>query len=93
MKYTIKPSTKFKKGVKAAEKSGKDMKKLSDVVKMLAEGIKLPPEYVDHPLSGNLAGKRECHIEPNGLLIYEYKDNDLVLYLVDLGSHSNLYKK
>ena len=91
MKYTVKPSSKFKKGLKAAEKSGYNIKKLTDVIKLLANGIALPPENKDHELKGNFSGKRECHIEPDWLLIYEYEDSDLILYLIATGSHSNLF--
>lgn len=93
MTYTVKPSSKFKKGLKAAAKSGHDMSRLTGVIGMLANGIALPPEYKDHQLSGNFIGMRECHIEPDWLLIYEYEDNDLILYLIAIGSHSKLFKK
>ena len=93
MKYTVYPSARFKKGLKRAEKRGLNIEKLSNIIKMLADGKTLPPEYRDHPLTGNYAGKRECHIEPDWLLIYRYRDDQLILYLVDTGTHSELFKK
>ncbi|MCH5195094.1 MAG: type II toxin-antitoxin system YafQ family toxin [Oscillospiraceae bacterium] len=93
MKYRIIPSSKFKKGLKLAEKRGLDIDKLAKVVNMLADGMVLPSEYKDHQLIGNYAGKRECHIDSDWLLIYEYEDNELILYLVNTGTHSDLFKK
>lgn len=93
MKYSIKPSAKFKKGLKNAVKRNRDISKLTAVVDLLACGKKLPAEYNDHPLKGNYNDKRECHIEPNWLLVYEYLESDLILYLVDTNTHSNLFKK
>lgn len=93
MKYKIMPSSKFRKGLKLAEKRGLDIDRLVNVINMLADGKVLPPEYRDHSLSGNYAGKRECHIEADWLLIYNYEDSDLVLYLVNTGTHSDLFKK
>lgn len=93
MKYQIMASAKFKKGLKRAEKRGLDIEKLISIVDMLADGKSLPPEYKDHQLIGNYTGKRECHVEPNWLLIYEYIDSELVLHLLDTGTHSDLFKK
>ena len=93
MKYEVKPSSKFKKGLRAAEKRGKDLSKLTRVIKMLANGETLPPENRDHKLDGNYEGKRECHIEPDWLLVYEYENTELFLYLLGTGSHSDLFKR
>lgn len=93
MKYEIKNSSQFKKGLKWAVKNGLDIEKLTTVVNMLADGKTLPPEYNDHKLRGDREGERECHIEPDWLLVYKYEDNDLILYLIATGSHSNLFKK
>jgi len=51
----------------------------------------LPPEYDDHPLVGNKKGLRECHIEPNWLLVYEIDHGVLVLVLTSTGSHADLF--
>ena len=93
MKYTVFPSGRFKKGLKLAQKRGLDTNKLAAIIKLLADGCALPSENKDHQLIGNYSGKRECHIEPDWLLIYEYIDSELVLYLVDTGTHSDLFNK
>ena len=67
----IKRTSQFKKDVKLMLRQGRQLKPLLDVVEMLQKDIPLPPEFKDHPLVGNWLGKRECHIEPDWLLIYE----------------------
>ncbi len=93
MKYTVKFTSHFKRDLKSAKKQGKDLNKLFDVVNTLAEGNKLSPSFRDHDLSGNYKGTRECHIEPDWILIYEIRENILVLMLYRTGSHSDLFKK
>ena len=60
---------------------------------MRANGETLDAKYKDHSLTGNYRGTRECHVEPDGLLIYEIRGDVLVLMLYRLGSHSELFKK
>ena len=67
------------------------MKLLDEVVTMLANGEQLPPKNKDHNLSGNYVGKRECHITPDWLLIYEIDQEILYLYLTRTGTHSDLF--
>lgn len=93
MKYEIKFTTQFKKDLKLAKKQNKNIDLLFEVVKTLAEGGTLDAKYRDHELSGNYKGTRECHIDPDWLLIYEIRDEVLVLVLYRLGSHSGLFKK
>jgi len=93
MKYEVKFTTQFKKDLKLAKKQNKDIEKLFKVVELLANGEKLDFKYKDHDLSGNYKGTRECHIEPDWLLVYEYQNDVLVLMLYRLGSHSELFKK
>jgi mRNA interferase YafQ len=76
--------------VKLAIKRGKDMAKLRNLLSLLMEGGPLPPRYKDHPLSGNWKHFRDCHIEPDWLLIYKIEGNDL--YLVRTGTHSDLFE-
>ncbi len=57
----------------------------------LANGIILEERYRDHKLSGNYEGLRECHINPDWLLIYEIRDDELILVLNRTGSHSDLF--
>ena len=92
MKYEIKFTSQFKKELKVAKKQGKDLEKLFTVVEKLANGEVLDLRYRDHSLQGNYMGCRECHIEPNWLLVYEIIDDVLVLMLYRIGSHSELFK-
>ena len=93
MKYEIKFTNQFKKDLKLAKKQKKDLDKLFDVVSILADGNTLEPKYRDHNLSGNYKGTRECHIEPDWLLVYEIRNEVLVLMLYRLGTHSELFKE
>ena len=86
-------STRFKKDYKQAKKQGLDTEKLLDVVDLLAAQKQLPPELKDHSLSGNYNGHRECHIQPDWLLIYKVDKNALILTLTRTGSHSELFGK
>ncbi len=89
--YKIATTTKFNKQYKKAIKRGCDSKKLQEVVEMLANGDKLPAKHKDHLLVGNWKGHRECHIEPDWLLIYYVANDVLVLTLTATGSHSDLF--
>ena len=84
-------STRFKKDVLLAMKRGKDMGKLATVVELLCTGDPLPERYRDHPLSGQYAGFRDCHIEPDWVLLYRIEKNQLQLILVRMGTHSDLF--
>ena len=90
-KYTVKLTSKFKKDYKTAQKRNLDMQELETVVTKLANGEQLDEKYQDHPLSGQWKGHRECHINPDWLLIYYYNDDVLVLTLARTGSHSDLF--
>lgn len=79
----------FRRDVKLAERRGKDMSKLRDLILLLIEGGSLPPQYKDHPLSGDWKHHRDCHIEPDWLLLYKIDGDDL--YLVRTGTHSDLF--
>lgn len=90
MKYKIKATTRFSKDMKRIQKQGKNLDKLFVVIDKLANGETLEQKYKDHALSGNYEGFRDCHIEPDWLLIYMYDDGELILYLSRTGSHSDL---
>ena len=92
MKYEVKFTNQFKKDFKLAKKQGKNTEKLLEIVEKLAKGEVLDPKYRDHQLTGNYRGCRECHIEPDWLLIYEIFGDVLVLMLNRVGSHSDLFK-
>ncbi len=93
MKYEIERTTQFKKDFKLAVKRGCDIDELKKVVTILAEGEILPKKYKDHdPVnSRNYKGVRECHIEPDWLLIYEISEQLMILSLKRTGSHSDLF--
>ena len=92
MKYKIKFTKKFKKDLKLAKKQGKDIEKLFDIIERIAKDETLDERYRDHSLTGNYKGTRECHIEPDFLLIYEKIEEVLVLSLVRTGSNSDLFR-
>ena len=91
-KYTVKFTTQFKKDYKLAMKRGLDINLLDTAITLLAETGTLPEEYLDHPLSGNYKGFRECHILPNWLLVYLVEEATITLTLARIGSHSDLFK-
>lgn len=91
MKYIIKPRSGFSKDVKKAAKRGCDLELLRDVIIKLANGEKLLEKNHDHALVGKYKNCRECHIQPDWLLIYEIDDDTLYLYLTRTGTHSDLF--
>jgi mRNA interferase YafQ len=91
MKYEIIRTSQFKKDYKLSKKRGKDLKLLYAVIEMLAKGQKLPEQNKDHQLSGGYVGYRECHIQPDWLLIYKITDKELILTLTRTGTHSELF--
>ena len=80
----------FKKEYKWAQKRGQNMSKLRNVIELLLDEKPLPEIYQDHPLRGKFADTRDCHIEPDWVLIYAIKGNELVL--LRTGSHDDLFK-
>ena len=92
MKYELVLTGKFKKGLKIAKKRGLDIKLLEDIVDKLQNGIPLEKKHRDHELQGKFKGFRECHIQPDWLLMYLIEDDVLVLTLVDTGTHSDMFK-
>ena len=93
MKYEVKFTSQFKKDLKLAKKQNKNLDRLFETVNIIASGGTLDASCRDHELSGNYKGTRECHIEPDWLLIYEIRGEVLVLMLYRLGTHSELFKK
>lgn len=92
MKYELVLTGKFKKGLKLAKKRGLDIKLLEDIVDKLQNGIPLEEKHRDHELKGKFKGFRECHIQPDWLLMYLIEDDVLVLTLIDTGTHSDMFK-
>jgi mRNA interferase YafQ len=91
--YIVKHTTQFKKDYKLALRRGLNIQLLDDLIKKLASGEVLDDSYKDHALTGNWIGYRECHIQPDWLLIYHINKDVLVLTLSRTGTHSDLFKK
>ena len=83
----------FKKDYKLAIKRNLNIDLLDDIIRALSRGEILPEKNRDHELSGDWAGYRECHIQPDWLLIYRIEDDILVLTLARTGTHSDLFDK
>ena len=87
---TIRRTSQFKRDVKQMQRQGKDLGKLKKVLESLGKDEKLSQKYRDHVLVGQYKGTRECHIEPDWLLIYELAESEVVL--IRTGSHSDLFR-
>lgn len=85
----IKVQNRFKKDIAKLKKQNKNFEKLKLIIDRLIQETALPPQCKDHPLKGNYSGTRECHIEPDFLLIYSI--NPPFLELIRAGSHSELF--
>lgn len=83
-------TTQFKKDFKKLVSQEKDTSKFEIILDLLLDGKKLPQKYKDHPLTGNWKNHRDCHIEPDWILIYRITDD--TLFLERTGSHSQLFK-
>jgi mRNA interferase YafQ len=79
----------FKRDTKRMQKRGKDFSRLRTVIEALASGEALDAKHRDHPLLGGYSGSRECHVEPDWLLIYERSESELVL--IRTGTHADLF--
>ena len=84
-------SNRFKKDLKMAKKRGYNLALLNDVVEKLARQEPLPKKNRDHSLTGDFIGFRECHIQPDWLLVYRVNDEELILFLTRTGTHSDLF--
>ena len=89
----VKATKKMQRDTKRMQKRGKDMNKLIAVIDMLANREAMPEKFRDHALAGEYKGARECHIEPDWLLVYRIIENELVLLTMETGSHSDLFGK
>lgn len=87
---TTSRTSQFKRDVKRIKRRGKDLDELKKVLQALVRGEKLASTYRDHVLVGQYKGTRECHIEPDWLLIYELAEDEIVL--IRTGSHSDLFR-
>ena len=91
MRYKLILTGKFKKSLKLAKKRGLDISLMENVVDTLQQGLPLDEKYRDHELKGTYKGFRECHIQPDWLLIYLLENVILTLTLVDTGTHADLF--
>ena len=91
MPYELKYTRAFRRGYKRAKKRGLNLSLLGEIVEMLRCGKKLPKKYADHCLSGDFSQCRECHIQPDWLLVYRIDDDILTLTLMDTGTHAELF--
>ena len=90
-KYEIRNTTQFKKDYKLAKRRDMNIALLKDIVTKLANGEPLDARHKDHPLSGDWIGHRECHIQPDWLLVYRIENDILVLTLSRTGTYSDLF--
>ena len=90
-KYQLAITSQFKKDIRRALKRGKSKKKLDAAINRLLAGEVLPAAMRDHELAGCYRDHRECHIEPDWLLIYRIDRGQLILTAVRTGSHSDLF--
>jgi mRNA interferase YafQ len=86
---SIQRTSQFKRDVKRMQKRGKVFAEFKQVISELSAGMSLEPRYRDHDLSGQYKGTRECHIEPDWLLIYELTQDEIVF--IRTGTHSDLF--
>ena len=91
MTYQIQYSNRFKKALKQCAKRGVDIEKLREVIKLLETTGTLPPKYRPHKLSGRYENTWECHIESDWLLVWQQNDTELILLLIDTGTHADLF--
>ncbi len=83
-------TTRYDQDLERMKRRGKKIEKINAVIASLCNEDKLDPKYRDHQLSGNLSRYRECHIEPDWLLIYKIQHEELILVLTRTGTHSDM---
>jgi mRNA interferase YafQ len=91
MALRVRQSTRFRRDIKRLQRQRADITKLEAVVKLLATQMALDEKFRDHPLAGNWHGYRDCHIQPDWILIYRIDGDEL--QLARTGSHAELFGK
>lgn len=91
MRLSVTSTARFRKELRLAGRRGKDLDTLETVVALLSAGEPLPGRFRDHPLRGDMAGYRECHLEPDWLLVYRIRHDGQTLELARTGTHSDLF--
>lgn len=89
--YSLVYTNRMKRDVKLMKKRGRDLDKLIQVLDILMKGEELPEKNKDHQLKGVWKDFRECHVEPDWLLIYRKEEAELILYATATGSHADLF--
>ncbi|MDR3285873.1 MAG: type II toxin-antitoxin system YafQ family toxin [Prevotellaceae bacterium] len=89
--YIVRYTQQFNKSVNLSFRRNLDLELLTEVVYILAQGKKLTPKYKQHKLLGYSVELWECHISPDWLLTWQQKNNELIIILVDTGTHSDLF--
>lgn len=84
-------SNQFKRDLKLAQKRGYDLDLLDSIVTKIAKRETLPDKFRDHNLTGKYAGFRECHIQPDWLLVYRVDETEVILFLSRTGTHADLF--
>ncbi len=84
-------SNQFRRDLKLAAKRGYDLNLLDEIVTKLANKETLPEKNRDHNLTGKYAGFRECHIQPDWLLVYRVDETEIILFLSRTGTHADLF--
>lgn len=87
----IKTTTKFERDYKRMQKRSKDMEKLRKIMRKLQKQEALEPKHNDHPLAGEFKDSRDCHVEPDWVLIYRVAEG--TIYFERTGSHSDLFQQ
>lgn len=89
--YHVEYTNRFKKDLKRCEKRGLNLRKVLDVISLLAQNGELPSCYRSHKLHGDKKGLWECHIEPDWLLVWEQNNGQMTLLFLQTGTHSDLF--
>ncbi len=83
-------SSQFKKDMRLAKKRGKDLAKVKKLMDLILMGESLGPKHKDHWLDGSYSGRRECHVDPNWLLVYKPMPGKIIFERT--GTHSDLFR-
>lgn len=89
--YSVEYTNRFRKDLVRCQKQGKDIKLIHGVITQLAIKGALPAKYRPHKLSGRYAGKWECHIQPDWLLVWEQYNDQLRMVMTNTGTHSEIF--
>ncbi len=91
--YTIRYTGEFKRQMRLCQRRGYDMVLLHEVIRLLSVDGKLPDKYRAHILHGNRQGQWECHVQPDWLLVWEQRDQELILIMLNTGTHADVFGK